>query len=465
MNSKRLRIFVVGLVLLSILLSACAQATPQATQKVEAPPAQPEATAPPAQPEATTPPSGGEAESVLGGETIRLLFVGDPFANALQKIVADIEKQAGGKIQLEIVPYDAVHQKILLNAQNNTSAYDVVSVDIVWMGEFGSGNVLQPLDDYLAKTDINVADFPEGAWTGAQYEGKQMAIPIQPHPEILAYRKDLFEKDGIAPPETIEDVLSAAEHFNDPDNGLYGICWNGARGQALGQQMAHFYAAFGQELFDENWKPLLDSPGGLKAAQYAMELMKYSPPDILNMAWDERIRQFAQGGCAMVYEWGARFAVVEDPASSKVVGNVGYIHAPNWSEAAPVTPNGEWTLAIPSNIGDRADLAWRFVAWLTAYEQLKQLALAGNSGMPRYSIIRDPELVAMYPVFPAVDEIASKGQLQDWMRPAIPEWPVLADTLGTVYHEMLSGSLTPEEAVKKAQETMDGVMKQGGYYE
>ncbi len=439
---------------ISLLLGACG---PSATQE----PA-PAATEKPA---AATPvkeePAAG---TVLGGETIRLLFVGDPFANALQSIVADIEKQAGGKIQLEIVPYDAVHQKILLNAQNTTSAYDVVSVDIVWMGEFGSGNVLLPLDDYIAKTDIDVADFPEGAWRGAQYKGKQMAIPIQPHPEILAYRTDLFEKDGLAPPETTEDVLAAAKHFNDPANNMYGVCWNGARGQALGQQMAHFYAAFNQKLFDDTYHPLLDSPGGLRAAKYALALMEYSPPDILNMAWDERVRQFAQGGCAMTYIWAGRSFMVEDSTSSKVAGKVGYVGAPHASDAPPVTPNGEWTLAIPNNIGDRADLAWRFVAWLTSPEQLKTLAKAGNSGMPRYSIIRDPELVKLYPVFPAVDKIASAGQLQDWMRPNIPEWPVLADTLGTVFHEMLSGSLTPEEACQKAQGIMDEVMKQGGYY-
>jgi multiple sugar transport system substrate-binding protein len=84
--------------------------------------------------------------------------------------------------------------------------------------------------------------------------------------------------------------------------------------------------------------------------------------------------------------------------------------------------------------------------------------------MPRYSIIRDPELIKMYPVFPAVDAIAQKGQLKDWMRPAIPEWPFLADTFGTVFHAMLSGSITPEQATKKVQETMDAKMRENGYY-
>ena len=41
---------------------------------------------------------------------------------------------------------------------------------------------------------------------------------------------------------------------------------------------------------------------------------------------------------------------------------------------------------------------------------------------------------------------------------------MLADTYGAVFHEMLSGSLTPEQATKKMQDTMDKVMKDAGYY-
>jgi len=79
--------------------------------------------------------------------------------------------------------------------------------------------------------------------------------------------------------------------------------------------------------------------------------------------------------------------------------------------------------------------------------------------------MRDPELQKLYPAFAAVDKMASEGLLQMWMRPAIPEWPVLADTYGTVFHEMLAGSLTPEQAVKKMQETMLKVMTDAGYYD
>jgi multiple sugar transport system substrate-binding protein len=372
-----------------------------------------------------------------------------------------LEAASGATIQLDIQPYDALHQKILLNSQSAESPYDIVSVDIVWEGEFGAAGALMPLDDFIAKSDIDLADFPQTMLEGAQYEGKQMGLPVQPHPEILWYRKDLFEEKGIEPPETTDELLAAAKAFHDPDNGFYGIGWNGARGQALGQQMAHFYAAFDQKLFDENWMPTLDGPGGVAAGQYALDLMQYSPPDILNMAWDERVRLYAQGKTAMIYGWAARAFMIEDP---EILANTGFIATPHAPGKPAVNATGEWSLSIPSNVQD-PELAWSFLKWLTDCEQLKALALAGNGGMPRYCIIRDPELMAKYPAFEAVDKMATEGILQMWMRPAIPEWPVLADTLGTVFHEMLAGSLTPEEAAAKAQETMVQVMTDAGYFD
>lgn len=408
-------------------------------------------------------PASAGGDKPFAGQTIRILFVTDPFAFATQKIVDRLQQATGATIQLEVVPYDAVHQKILLNSQQKESAYEVVSVDIVWEGEFCAANALLPLDGLIAASKFDKSDFLEAAWSEAQCQGKQMGIPLQPHPEILWYRKDIFQAKGIKPPETTDEVLKIAAQLNDPKNNFYGIAFNGARGQPLGQQVAHFYAAFGQRLFDDKWRPTLNTPDGVRAAKYFMELKKYAPPDILNMAWDERARQFAQGGAAMCYEWGARSFMAEDPSNSVVSGKVGYVAAPHAPDKPAVTPNGEWSISIPSNVKNQK-LAWEFVQWFTDKKQLKELAKAGNSGMPRYSIIRDPELIKMYPVFPAVDAIAQKGQLKDWMRPAIPEWPFLADTFGTVFHGMLSGSITPEQATKKVQEIMDAKMRENGYY-
>jgi multiple sugar transport system substrate-binding protein len=411
-----------------------------------------------ASPEAAVPAAPAQ-DGFLHGQTVRLLVVGDPFSIALRAGVQELSRRAGGHIELEVVGYDDVRRLTLLNALDKQSAYDIVSFDSVWAGEYGVAGILQPLDEWIAASAASVRpdDFLEVAYAQARYKGRQLGLPIQPHPELLWLRRDLFERAGLAVPATTDELLAAARRFTKPAQGQYGLCWNGQRGQALGQQMAHFYAAFGQPLLDARGRPSLNTARGIAAARFAKSLLPYSPPDVLNMAWDQRPARFAQGGCVMTYEWAARSYLVEEDPSSQVAGLVAYEAAPHAPGVEPVTSIGTWSLGIPANIGARRDIAWPFLAWLTSSEIERWLAQHGNGGMPRYSVMRDAALAKRYPAFATVARLGQSGQLSDWMRPAVPQWSALCDVLGTVYHDMLRGELSPQQAAERAQRQADAL--------
>jgi multiple sugar transport system substrate-binding protein len=409
------------------------------------------------------PPRRPEEDSVLQGDTARLLLVGDPFALALQGAAPELGRLAGGRLEVELVGYDDVRRLTLRNAQDQVSAYDLVSFDVVWAGEYGEQRVLLPLDERVERSRdlVEPEDFLDMAWAQSRHGVHQLGFPIQPHPELLWYRKDLFAQADLQPPATTEELLQVARRLHDPRAGLYGVLWNGQRGQAFGQQMAHFYAAFGQPLLSREGQPTLDTPRGVAAARFARQLLEVSPPDVINTAWDQRPRRMAQGRVAMTYEWGARAWLVEEEPSSRVAGRVGYTAAPHAPGEAPVTPLGTWSLGIPANIGPRLERAWSLLAWLTSRPLLALLARSGNGGMPRKSLLRDAELGRRYPVFAVVDELGRRGQLQDWMRPRVRQWPQLADILGTTYHDMLLGQRTPEQAAARAQQQAEELFALG----
>jgi len=399
-------------------------------------------------------------DKFLTGETINMLIVGDPFALSLQRSIDELNELSGGTFNIEVVAYNDTYEATFLNSRDQQSAYDIVSFDAVWAGEYGEKSVLLPLNERIAaSTTVNISDFLEMAYASGASNSVQYGLPIQPHPELLWYRKDLFETASLIVPTTTDDLLKTAEQLTNQSKNQYGICWNGQRGQALGQQMAHFYAAFGQPLLDENGLPTLNTPKGIAAAEYAKALLPFSPPDVLNMAWDQRPARFSQGECVMTYEWAARTYLVEEDPISLVIGQVGYAAAPYAPDAAPVTPLGIWHLGIPANIGDRADVAWRALEWLTSSETQTLLAENGNGGMPRYSILENPSLQERYPAFQVVAELGTQNQLNVWMRPAVPQWPMLADILGTVYHDMLNGKLTPEAAAAEAQSQAEALFE------
>lgn len=418
------------------------------------------------------------ADSVLNGETVKILAIGDPAFQAMQKIHDQLEQQAGGKIDLRVVDFDALHQQTLLNFQNPVSSYDIVAVEASQYGEYKDG--LLDLAPYIKKSGMDGSDFQEPAWQGSQFGDAQYGIPLQPHSEILAYRKDLFDAAGLEPPKTTDDLLADAKHFQDSEPGLAGICWNAARGTPLGQTFIFSMGDNGQAPIDltktadgfdiqnigpKNMKPMVNSPAGLAAAKYIDELMKVSPPGILNMAWDERVRVFNEGHCAMLYVWSGRSATWSLDPQSPVHGKVAYVPKPPAPGHHPVSSLGGWFLSIPKNIDPkRIPLAWQTIQWLTSKDVLTQLTENGDCVAPRHSVAADPAVVARCPVILAMDKFSKEGVFNGWERPPIAELQQIVDTTGTELHRMISGQITPQEAVDNAQTALDRVMHEAGYY-
>jgi multiple sugar transport system substrate-binding protein len=421
---------------------------------------------------------GGQAATLLEGQTIRILAVGDPVFQVMQKIHDEMEKIAGGKIELDVRPFDVLHQQVLLNSQNSTSNYDIIAIDLPQFGEYKS--FLVDLNPMIKQSGFDVSDFQEAPWSGAQVDGKQLGIPIQPMAEMLAYRKDLFEQYGLQPPVNTEDVLVAAKKLHNAKPGLAGIAWNAGRGTPLGQAFIQIMGDFGQAPIDlpkkgngfsienikpQNMRPMIDTPAGLATAKYLKELMDYSPPGILNMAWDETARVFGDGDAAMTYIWSGRSAIYELDPQSPARGKVAYVIHPHGPDAPPISPLGGWSLGIPTNLDkSRVPLAWKVIAWLTSVEMMKEYTKHDYCVSPRHSVSQDSDVVAHCPVIPQVDMIASKGELAEWQRPPVPELQQMVDIIGSVMHEMLAGKRTPENAVKEAQQQIDRIMREAGYY-
>ena len=408
----------------------------------------------------------GDGPAAPQEKSVRLLSMQDPFANAIATAKEDLEALVGSAIDLELTNYSTSRRLIFLNAQRQRSHYDIIAVDAAWMGELGKAGLLRDLTDWIERRQFDVADFLEVAWKSGQYQGQQLGIPIQTHPEILFYRKDLFKQAGLSPPRTIEDVLTAARRMHNTQPGLSGICWNAAPGTALGQTMLHFMAAFGQAPFNARWVPQLDSAKTIAAGQYAKQLMHYSPPNILTMAWDERIQHFGQGGCAMTYGSTARSAMLEAEGNNITRGKVGYAPAPYASGASPVTPVRAWLLAIPENIApEREAIAFQAIERLVSPKALEIYIHHGTSTSPRYSVLWAPHNVAHYPILRSVERMNRAGLLQWWMRPPIPEFQRLTEVLGTEFHKVLADDVPVEEAARRSQKTIDWVMRKAGYYQ
>ena len=379
-------------------------------------------------------------------ERLRFLSMADPFAVALNENAAAAKITFGFELSSTLLGYEPTRRAIVANSQRSVSAFDLIAVDILWMPELTRAGVLSPISDDVEKP-LEAGHFFIDAWRGGVVDGELFAIPIQPHAEILFFRQDWFADAQLEPPRTTEDVLAAAKRLTERRGEGGGVCWNGASGAALGQQMLHFAAAHGASILEDDGGIGVSHPGWRQAFDYAAALTAVSPSTINALSWDSRIAQFRLGGCAMTYGWTARAADLHGGGGGKAIGFVG---APNAPGKRRVTPLGVWSLAIPSNLApERRAAAVRALKELTSLEATSFFFAAGVSAAPRR--LAAESYAAAPDVALAVEKLAAAGELATWMRPPAPKLHEATEIIGVEAHAALFRNRSIDQALQRIQ--------------
>lgn len=406
---------------------------------------------------------------------LRILVHGDPTFMVMDNLKRQFEQVVGTKINQRAFSIDRLREEAVRNAQRKTSRYDIIAVDLPWIGEFVERGMLLPLDSIMDVDRLDPGDFHTAGWRAAHWSGRPYGVPSQTTPELLFYRRDLFAEAGLELPTTTETVLRAARRFHDPAHGRYGIAWNAARGTALGHQFMMTLAAFGEPVFNLReiaggfdadhldhaaLHPTIDTSVGLEAAEYLLELSQYSPPDILSMSWYERVRPFAAGRIPMAYCYTLLAPYFELDPGSPAHGQTGYLPHPAGPRGAPIAPVGGYVLCIPTNLPEErhADAVEALMAF-TSPEAQKLYVQNGSRTAPRYSVGADPEVRRLSTLFQAVDEMSWRDELQFWPRPPVPEISEIIAICGQEFHDMLRGIKTPREALQRTQARAEAAMR------
>src|SRR5436190_24121504 len=94
----------------------------------------------------------------------------------IRAMTADFEKaNAGIKVNLEFVPYEALHDKIVAAQGAGSSGYDVVLFDVIWPAEFAKNGFLQDVSARIPGSED--AQIFDGAWSTVTYDGKRWGMP------------------------------------------------------------------------------------------------------------------------------------------------------------------------------------------------------------------------------------------------------------------------------------------------
>jgi multiple sugar transport system substrate-binding protein len=409
------------------------------------------------------------------GTTIVANFPSHAYYDYAIKLIPEFTKETGIKVVVDKIEYMRMRDKQSLEMVKPKGDYDLISYIAMWKSEYVSKGLLAPLAPFfmnpvLADPSYDASDLvPAYVVSNGMAGGKKgfspgptaalYGVPFGSETTMLAYRKDIFDKLGLKPPKTYDEMLKSAGIIRAKEPGMYGLTMRGEAGHQIHHAWLVHLRPFGGEVFDDNWEPAFQKEPSIKSIKAMIEIVKTGPPGIPTFAYGAMTDSFLLGNCAMYLDNTAIPGLVRDPNKSKVIGKVGYALHPK--AAKYYTETGGFGIAIPANSVNK-DAAFLFLQWITNKAADRKIAKLG--GMPnRMSTLKDPELQKEFPEFIVILENLKYAN-PDW-RPPIPEWPEISmQHIGIALHEAITGKKTPEKAMGEIVEPVRKIMEKGGYY-
>lgn len=380
---------------------------------------------------------------------------GDPAA--FERLLARFERENPGiKVKDETLPSssDEQHQFYAINLQAQSSNFDVMALDVIWVAEFARAGWLRDITPLLPAAQRK--DFFPGPIAAVTHGGRIYAVPWFIDAGLLYYRKDLLAKYGLAPPRTWDELVHDARTVMAREPGLYGFVWQGKQYEGLVCNALEYLWSNGGGVIRDG-RVILDSPANRQALGFMRDLIaryRVSPPFVTTLTEEPAREIFGQGKAVFLRNWPYAWRLFEAPGSA-VRGKVGAMVLPHFAGGASAATLGGWQLGI-NRYTRHAAQAEQLLRFLGSASAQKDVALAYGFSPPRRSLYHDPELKAAAPFLVSLEPVFEKAR----PRPVSPFYVPMSQVLQTEFSAAVSGIKTPAAALAAAQQQVQALVHQ-----
>ena len=398
--------------------------------------------------------SGGDAG---GGDTLTYWASnqGTSLENdkeVLQPLLDKFEDESGIKVDLEVIGWNDLQTRIQ-TAVTSGQAPDVVNIGNTWATSLQATGAFLPYEDAEMEAIGGADKFVKTALDTGGAKGETVtSVPLYGLAYGLYYNKQMFADAGLTPPETWEDMVSAAKKLTTGDvNGIT---------LAAGSYTENAHFAFinaaqnGAALFDDDGQPTFTEDGVVTGIKRYLDLMQTDKvADVGNAQYDngtKSVSDFANKKAAMVINQNnADNSIAAAGMTSDEYGVVPF----------PAPADGEKIASFIAGINlsifkntDNKDGALEFVKFMTSEDTQNAV------GKPFASL---PVLEGVAPSFTDnAEEAATFQEIYSTMAqplPLVPAEDQFESTVGKAMNEMFAtiatGGTVTEADIKKALQT------------
>lgn len=385
---------------------------------------------------------------------------------AWNQVIAAFTEETGIKVEQQRQgTWDDTLQKL----QARRISGEQVDLIIVGMGTVSAS--LGPAGQVMDLTELmkDLEDrFPEGVLDSCTLGGHLWVIPYQDASGTSCfYNPDLFEQFGLSVPTNMEEWINVAKVFNE--NGIIPFMIQGGDNWAWAMP---FFDTYGQATGGESVSRVEEWLSGDRSFEdpevyKGMNALKslYDNGILTSESFatteDAMLANFVQGKTAMIFggtwiyaplrsmEPGFEIRAAEFPVI--VEGAASPVHA---------FATGDGAIAIPSWIDDsNLENVMRFVEFILRPENAKAIICANAGGSPIFEVVNgaigESDVVTEF-----LNDVSVPNSVTylDWI------WPTqINDAICSVMSQVVSGSMSAEDAAAYVQEQLDTLVEQEDY--
>lgn len=429
---KKSDIYLTFFVMMALLLTSCAQPTPeQQTQKTQ---------------EVNPPQEVVEIVYMRQAEAhpADLEFV-EEFNNTHPNIKVIVDNTTAGE----------TYQKLALTTESGNPP-DVFMT--YWTTGAASNGLLYDLSGFIEKEGQAWFDsFVEPAWTFNVYGGKYYGVPFRVAPVSVIVNKNMFENAGLDLPANDwnwEDFLETARKLTNKDAGEYGYCLTGsAESHGTDAQFYPFLFSNDGKMITPEGLAGFNTPEGVEALQWMVDIVQSGevvPPGTTSASNNTCIDMLAADKVAMWIDASLWLGFIR---AGRPEVNITLATMPQGKIAS--TDNGGTGLSMAAKT-KHPEEAWEFLKFMTSDDIMKRWAMAASFAPGNKAVLGDPEFLAN-PENATVAYMLENYKI--WPLSHYPDSANLEGKLRNYLQAAYLGEMTTQEALDAAAVEWDSILK------
>lgn len=283
---------------------------------------------------------------------------------------------------------------------------------------------------------------------------------------MLICNKTKLAAAGLAnPPKTWVEWAADAKLMTG--NGEYGVVQRGARDYSMMYGYAPGYFAYMDSDLDPNGKPVFNSPAAVEYTQlYGDTLRQYGPPGQTQLGWDMVVANMASGQVGCTVDDMAFADTYENPAKSKVAGQMVYGNPPAGPTGNIRIPVWYWAWSINAK-AVHSNAAWLFLQWATSKPVMAVVSAQQHAMIPvRKSTWESPAMMEITKTWGNYRQAVDDSR-QYWgnFYTVQPGMVAMTGPWVVAIQQTVQGDMTAQAALDAAVVESEKILKDAGFYE